>query len=200
MIIFTPIFESKDRKILPIPQYDGVRMSLEEYHNFSFEDPGYKYEWNNNVLESEERMKPREAIFFRNLRNKLIDYKLSENFEILSEMICSLESQKKVRIPDIGIYHFDNIKNYSKGESFFPILAIEVISPSNQAEELELKINEYFHEGVGCVWCIFPKLRQVKVYKSLKEITTCYKDDLCISKISNETFSISVNELFFNYD
>ena len=47
-----------------------------------------------------------------------------------------------------------------------PDWAIEVVSPSNLAEELLDKILDYFHAGVRLVWVIYPKQRQVYVYAS----------------------------------
>ncbi|MCB1144940.1 MAG: Uma2 family endonuclease [Leptospiraceae bacterium] len=174
-------------------------MSFEEYQNFDFEDPNFKYEWNNGSLESEERIKPKEAILLKNLQTHLNLSKHIKDYEILAEMSCYLKSQKIIRIPDIGIYKYSDIKNYIQGNVFFPILAIEIISPSNQAEELELKIREYFQEGVRSVWCIYPKLKQVKVYKSMKESITCNEDDLCEFQIEDHQFSIRVNDLFKDF-
>src|SRR5712692_8564461 len=37
-----------------------------------------------------------------------------------------------------------------------PDLAVEVISPSNTAEEVHTKIHEYFQSGVEQVWVVFP--------------------------------------------
>ena len=197
MINFSPIVESKTNPSLP--KYDGVKMSLEQYLSHSFEEEAYKYEWNEGILESEEKMKIKEAILFRNLRNRFIKNYPSGNYEILSEITCPLSTQKKVRIPDIGIFKYEDIKNYTLGNSLVPILAIEIISPLNQAEELEQKIKEYFLEGVKSVWCIYPNLKQIKIHESFKQTTNYSKSDTCTFNYLDIQFSISVNEVFQDF-
>jgi len=200
MIIFTPLLKSESKTNPSPPKYDGVKMSLEQYLSYSFEEETYKYEWNEGILESEKKkMKIKEAILFRNLRNRFIKNYPSGKYEILSEITCPLSTQKKVRIPDIGIFNYEDIKNYTSGNSLVPILAIELISPSNQAEELEQKIKEYFLEGVKSVWCIYPNLKQIKIHESIKQTTNYSKSETCTFNYSELQFSISVNELFQDF-
>jgi Uma2 family endonuclease len=47
-----------------------------------------------------------------------------------------------------------------------PDLAVEVVSPSNTADEVLGKIREYFQAGVRRVWLIFPTEEQAYVYRS----------------------------------
>jgi Uma2 family endonuclease len=63
------------------------------------------------------------------------------------------------RVPDVPVW------------DMVPDLAIEVVSPSNTADEVEDKKIEYFHAGVGQVWVVYPKQRLVYVYKSMKDIS-----------------------------
>jgi Uma2 family endonuclease len=51
-----------------------------------------------------------------------------------------------------------------------PALAIEVISPTDLAEEVVLKVREYFQAGVQLVWVVFPAEQQVYVYESPTKI------------------------------
>ena len=47
-----------------------------------------------------------------------------------------------------------------------PDLAVEVISDSNGANEIVLKIEEYFKAGTREVWIIYPCVRKVYVYST----------------------------------
>ncbi|HEV3258825.1 MAG TPA: Uma2 family endonuclease [Gemmataceae bacterium] len=47
-----------------------------------------------------------------------------------------------------------------------PDLATEVVSKTNLAEEIILRVQEYFQAGVQLVWVIYPVVRQVYVYES----------------------------------
>ena len=48
-----------------------------------------------------------------------------------------------------------------------PDLAVEVVSPTDRAEELAEKIAEYFQAGVRLVWVVYPVFRLIHVYESL---------------------------------
>jgi Uma2 family endonuclease len=50
-----------------------------------------------------------------------------------------------------------------------PNLAVEVISPSNTADEVLEKVREYFEVGVQMVWVIYPRQRMVYVYESFPQ-------------------------------
>jgi len=52
-----------------------------------------------------------------------------------------------------------------------PELAVEVVSPTDLAEDLLLKLAEYFHAGVVQAWVIYPKLSLLQVYQSLTKIS-----------------------------
>ena len=52
------------------------------------------------------------------------------------------------------------------GWNVIPDLAVEVVSPSNSAGEMKLKIAEYFTAGVRLVWVAYPNLGLVESYES----------------------------------
>jgi Uma2 family endonuclease len=62
-------------------------------------------------------------------------------------------------VPDVGAW------------DLVPDLAIEVISPSNTAREVQRKIHEYFKVGVTRVWVVYPDEREVYVFSSTKQIS-----------------------------
>ncbi len=45
-----------------------------------------------------------------------------------------------------------------------PELAVEVVSPSNYAFEIQSKILEYFDSGISCVWIIYAEIEMIYVY------------------------------------
>jgi len=47
-----------------------------------------------------------------------------------------------------------------------PDLAIEIVSPTNLAEEIDRKITDYFQAGVRLVWVFYPDSGRVYVYQS----------------------------------
>lgn len=52
-----------------------------------------------------------------------------------------------------------------------PDWMVEIVSPSNSADEVIDKVDEYFRAGTQLVWVIFPNAQQVYVYTSPTEVT-----------------------------
>jgi Uma2 family endonuclease len=53
-------------------------------------------------------------------------------------------------------------------DSYFegaPELAVEIVSPSDSAEDLEIKIRQYLNAGAKQVWVLYPKTRDVQVFE-----------------------------------
>ena len=76
-----------------------------------------------------------------------------------------------MRRPDIAFVSYgrwprDRKVNSDNGWDVIPDLAIEVVSPSNTADEVLGKVREYFLAGVRRVWVVYPSERQVYVYQS----------------------------------
>ena len=46
-----------------------------------------------------------------------------------------------------------------------PLLAVEILSPSDKQEEILDKVGEYLAAGVGLVWVVEPRFRTVTVYR-----------------------------------
>jgi Uma2 family endonuclease len=73
-----------------------------------------------------------------------------------------------VRIPDVA---FVATKQLPGGKpprrpipNLSPNLAVEVLSKSNTAEEMERKLDDYFEAGVELVWFVNPRARTVEVF------------------------------------
>jgi Uma2 family endonuclease len=47
-----------------------------------------------------------------------------------------------------------------------PDLAVEVVSPNDEAEELEEKLTEYLGIGIPLIWVVYPRPRVVYVYRA----------------------------------
>ncbi len=74
-----------------------------------------------------------------------------------------------VRSPDVSFTRKERLPDGLPAESFesmAPDLAIEIISPSEQPDEMARKVAEYFGAGAEQVWHLFPDTRRVTVYTS----------------------------------
>ncbi len=58
-----------------------------------------------------------------------------------------------------------------------PDLAIEIVSPSNFAEEIDRKITDYFQAEVRLVWVVYPDSGRVYVYQSPTRVSILERTD-----------------------
>ncbi len=76
-----------------------------------------------------------------------------------------------------------------------PELAVEVISPSNKAEDIEKKIQQLLIAGTKLVWIIYPDLRTVNVHSTDGSVTLLESDDLTGGHVL-PGFEIAVRDIF----
>ena len=73
-----------------------------------------------------------------------------------------------VRIPDVSFISWDQLPGRRVPRvpiaDLAPDLAVEVVSPSNTAREMECKLQEYLAAGVRLVWYVLPEPQEVHVY------------------------------------
>ncbi len=106
MIIFTPTIESKSKSNPSHLKYDGVKKSFKQYLSNSFVEKDNKYEWNEGILESEEKTDIKEAFIFRSSRNRFNENYSTGNYKILTEISSPLSTQNKANIPHVYIFNF----------------------------------------------------------------------------------------------
>ena len=85
----------------------------------------------------------------------------------LGEIYIEAEYRLGERIllrPDVSIAH-PNHPVANDDLNGAPLLAIEVISPANTAEEMDRKVNLYLSHGGLEVWLLYPKTRSAWVYR-----------------------------------
>ena len=121
------------------------------------------------------------------------------------ELACTVplpEDATRNRIPDLSFFTFDRwpavrpVPFFGNPIDIVPDLAVEVVSPTDDWEDVIEKAYEYLRGGVRLVWVITPKHKQVYVYKS--------HDDVKILNATNELdggdvlpgFSVNVGSLF----
>ena len=87
-----------------------------------------------------------------------------------------IESGANGRVPDVAVVDaavpFEQLGPVGPP----PILAVEVLSPSNTAAEMARKRDEYFAAGVREVWLLNPPLRQVEVWSAADRMTLVPED------------------------
>ena len=161
------------------------------------EDP-YKYEWNSGVVEKKPRTMNRDQLFiYQNLLKLFVRLNaFSSGAALICEVDMLMHSENRTRRADIAYLTSEQMGASRDGELSVCAFVAEVISKNDQINEVEEKLQEYFDNGVQVVWVIFPKLKQVKVYHSVRDITVRFGDDLCSAAPVLPDFEITVNEIF----
>ncbi|MFN8506592.1 MAG: Uma2 family endonuclease [Dehalococcoidia bacterium] len=77
--------------------------------------------------------------------------------------------------PDVAFISFARLGSDTFGADFVPMapdLAVEVISPSETAADMENKVAEYFAAGGRRVWLVWPERREITVRRPDGTATT----------------------------
>lgn len=77
-----------------------------------------------------------------------------------------------------------------------PTLAVEVISPSNTATEIEEKRSEYFDAGVKAVWVVHPIGRTIHVWSNRDECRVISMGGTLDGGTAVPGFQVKVDDLF----
>lgn len=92
------------------------------------------------------------------------------------EVLFRILPQQPSRRPDVAFVRYERwpVTAFPTSDpaelEAIPNLAVEVVSPSNAAEEIEDKLKDYFDAGVELVWVIYPRHRRIYVYSTPTEI------------------------------
>jgi Uma2 family endonuclease len=80
-----------------------------------------------------------------------------------------------VRAPDVSFTRKERLPDGIAPQGFgdfAPDLCIEIISPSEDREEMAQKLREYFASGARMVWHMRPEMQTLQVFTSPTEFTT----------------------------
>src|SRR5262249_1774319 len=81
-----------------------------------------------------------------------------------------------------------------------PDLAIEVLSPSNTAEEMQRKLHDFFNSGSRLVWYVDPRARTVSVYTSSDHFTVLHEGQDLDGGDVLPGFTLPLSKLFAELD
>jgi Uma2 family endonuclease len=77
-----------------------------------------------------------------------------------------------------------------------PILAVEVLSPSDQQADIDAKIDEYLAANVPLIWIVNPHRQTVTVYRPDAELQVFLPSSTLTAEPHLPGFAVSVAELF----
>jgi Uma2 family endonuclease len=77
-----------------------------------------------------------------------------------------------------------------------PVLAVEILSPSDKQEEIDEKIQLYLETGVSIVWVVHPRFKTITVYQPHAEPTMFSGDAELTAEPHLPGLRISLPDLF----
>jgi Uma2 family endonuclease len=155
----------------------------------------YKYEWNDGELIRFVGVKKTEYYLIALLGRLLVTTKYFEQGALLQKTDVMLTGIQ-IRRPDLAYFTREQIYAARQGEDPIPEFVIELISPTDDAEQVEKKIVEYFKAGVRVLWKVMPESEVVYVYTARKIVTICTDDDVCSAASVLLNFGIKAGTLF----
>lgn len=69
-----------------------------------------------------------------------------------------------VRAPDVSFVRKSRLQDPDQYFLGGPDLAVEIISPGDDASDLRQKIQQYLDAGTSLVWVIYPRTKQIEVH------------------------------------
>jgi len=105
------------------------------------------------------------------------------------------------RIPDFSFVRRGRIpKNFNWSRPFpgAPDLAVEVVSPTEKAEETMEKINDYLRYGSEQAWVVYPSSQEVHVFRrdDPKTVHICHSEDTIDTSALFPGLELKVQSLF----
>ena len=147
-------------------------MSLEEYEQLP--DDGYRHELSNGMLVREPPPGARHGRVVTNVLRILDAYVRQHALGSVFVETGYLLSRQPATVRGADISFIATHRLPAELPVGFlsipPDLAIEVLSPSNTASEIERKVLEYLDAGAAMVWVIDPETRSARSYRGVEAL------------------------------
>ncbi len=102
------------------------------------------------------------------------------------------------RLPDVS-FHMTKRPLVTEGSVLeFPVLVIEVQSPTDSIQKMREKAQYYLANGTLLVWLVYPKKRVIEVYHANGEIQILVEGDTLTGGDVLPGFSMPVAEVFMD--
>ncbi|HEX7285828.1 MAG TPA: Uma2 family endonuclease [Candidatus Angelobacter sp.] len=143
-------------------------MTFEEFQRLP-EHEGTIYELDEGELLVEQGLTLRHNLVRQRIAMKLIHFVESKQMGIVLEEMDFRLAAETVRNPDVAFVTAEHVKKIGLDRSPVdgaPALAVEVVFPSNSAQDMAKKTQQYLHAGCRSVWIVYPSLRLVEIHSA----------------------------------
>jgi Uma2 family endonuclease len=122
--------------------------------------------------------------------------------QVVSEVLFLLTPQKNLqRRPDLAMVSFkrwprDRRRPKTVSWEVVPNLVVEVVSPTNYANEVAERLEDYFRSGVERAWVVFPTVSKLYDYDSRNTVRILSRDQTLEGGALLPGFQLPLSELF----
>ncbi len=102
----------------------------------------------------------------------------------------------RVRHPDVAVCLVPRPAEAGKKIQGAPDLAVEIVSDSDTAKDLDDKIRLYLRHGAKAVWVVWPEDRRVDVHQLGQPVRAFAAGDVIVGEEPVPRFRLAVAELF----
>ena len=166
--------------------------SLEDY----LQNPPEHMEWVDGQLVEKNGMTLKHGRIQARLARYWGNYKDSHNLEgdVYTEAPC--RTNKQIRRPDVAYLTPELLSQFGNSNVLpqsFPLVA-EIISPTDLAEQVFAKANEYLESGCQEVWLVLPESQWIVVLTQQQRFLFT-KSEVVSTQVILQGFRVTVDEL-----
>jgi Uma2 family endonuclease len=147
-------------------------LTFEEFERLP-EEEGIRYELDEGILLIEPSPVFRHNVVRQRIATRLREFVESHDLGFVIEEMDFRLAPSTVRNPDVAFITNEHLKKIDWARTPVegaPAAAIEVISPSNLAQDTAKKVHQYLSAGSQSVWLVYPDLQLVEVHDFDKDV------------------------------
>jgi Uma2 family endonuclease len=176
-----------------------TRLTFAEFETLP-EKEGTRYELDEGTLLMEPSPALRHNLVRQRIAVQLTQFVRSHQLGLVVEEMDFRLGTDTVRNPDVAFISADHLRNVDPDDSPVegsPALAVEVISPTNLAQDTAKKVRQYLEAGCHAVWLVYPTLRLIEIHDATGARRINEPEILEESKpFAGFKFSLSLETLF----
>lgn len=162
-------------------------------------DPEKEYEIVNNQPQEKKPSGPQHSRIWVSLAGHLGQYLRDNPLGALYGVFTAFQIGTNERMPDLSFVSFDRFPPEGETEGNWkiaPNLAVEVITPTDTFDSIDIRLGEYLSAGVQQVWLISMQQKKLALYRSITNVTYFAEADELISEDLFPGFRLKLGELF----
>jgi Uma2 family endonuclease len=168
-------------------------LSVEEFA--ALPDDGMKHELNEGELIVMPPPKPRHGDCQLSLGSAVREFVVSRGLgRVYTESGYRL-TPHTVRGPDVSFVRTSRLQDPDEYFDGAPDLAVEIVSPGDDASDLREKIKQYLDAGTSVVWVVYPRSRQIEIHTPDKTIRRLGVEDMLEAPKLLPGFQLSVSAI-----